>query len=424
MPTEAPGAVPEVPEEKTFSDYLDEELARLPFPVHGFLEARAGPRISSDPDISERFTLGETRLQLETHPWIESVQVNLKADLLYDFVVDGGSIEFREANIAFSPFDFMDVKAGRQILTWGTGDLLFLNDLFPKDYVSFFIGRDVEYLKAPSDALKVSVFSDLANLDVVYTPQFDPDIYVTGERLSYYNPTAGTIVGEGMQLPVTTPDDWFTDDEVAARLYRSFGSYEAAAYYYNGFWKSPQGFSPATMRFTFPALSAYGASLRGPMAKGIGNAEFSYYDSRDDGSGTNPFIPNSQWRFLLGYAQDLPEIAQDFSVGVQYYLELMEDYGDYKSTLPPGTPQMDRDRHVVTLRLTKLLLNQDLRLSLFSFFGVSDGDIYLRPYFSYNITDRWRLDGGANLLFGNDDYTQFGQFEQNSNVYMGLRYSF
>jgi hypothetical protein len=31
---------------------------------------------------------------------------------------------------------------------------------------------------------------------------------------------------------------------------------------------------------------------------------------------------------------------------------------------------------------------------------------------------------GANLMFGKDDYTFFGQLEQNTNVYGWLRYSF
>ena len=35
-----------------------------------------------------------------------------------------------------------DLKIGQQVLTWGTGDYVFLNDLFPKDYQSFFSGRD------------------------------------------------------------------------------------------------------------------------------------------------------------------------------------------------------------------------------------------------------------------------------------------
>jgi hypothetical protein len=36
------------------------------------------------------------------------------------------------------------------------------------------VGRDNEYLKAPFDAIKVSLFGKWANLDIVYTPQFDP----------------------------------------------------------------------------------------------------------------------------------------------------------------------------------------------------------------------------------------------------------
>ncbi len=48
----------------------------------------------------------------------------------------------------------VNLKIGRQVFTWGTGDYLFINDLFPKDYESFYIGRDDEYLKRPSEAVK------------------------------------------------------------------------------------------------------------------------------------------------------------------------------------------------------------------------------------------------------------------------------
>ena len=56
--------------------------------------------------------------------------------------------------------------------TWGTGDLVFLNDLFPKDFVSFFAGRDDEYLKAPGDALRITHYSKAVNIDFVWTPVF------------------------------------------------------------------------------------------------------------------------------------------------------------------------------------------------------------------------------------------------------------
>lgn len=407
-----------------FSAMLDHQLRALPLPLYGFWEARLGPRYVQSDQHSRDFTLGETRLQLESDPYWQGAQFMLTTDFLYDTITRELRLEVREANVAFSPAGFVDVKAGRQILTWGTGDLVFLNDLFPKDYVSFFIGRDVEYLKAPSDALKVSLFAGAANLDIVYVPHFDPDTFVSGKRLAYYNPLAMARAGENVRLRADEPGSWFTDDEVHLRLYRNLGSYELAAYAYRGFWKSPMGIDPVRGLFTFPELSVYGASARGPVAAGIGNLEFAWYDSRQDRGGTNPFVPNSQLRFLLGYSQDLPRLMQDFTLGVQYYLEHMLEHSDYRRTLPAGFAAADENRHLLTLRLTKLLMNQDMTLSLFTFWSPSDHDAYLRPHVSYDITDSWRIDGGANIFLGDDVHTQFGGLDQNNNLYVGLRYSF
>jgi hypothetical protein len=353
--------------------------------------------------------------------------------LLYDmslnehrvFMEQGrGLFDLREAWAAFRPTEFMDVKVGRQILTWGTGDLRFLNDLFPKDWNAFFIGRDVEYLKAPSDALKVSLFSDLANLDLVYVPRFDADRYVDGRYVSYYNPMLGRRAGEDAVIDADEPDSWFRSDEFAARAYRYVGAYEVAVYGYYGYWKSPVGTDPQTLTARFPRLAAYGASVRGPVADGIGNVEVAYYDSSQDRSGSDPLTPNSQFRLLVGYEQDLEAVARDFTVGVQYYLEMRVDQEAWEAARPPFMPDANRERHEVTLRLTKLLLNQNLEFSLFTFFSPTDEDVYMRPHVSYKVTDQWRVEMGANIFFGNHKHTFFGQFEDNSNLYFGTRYSF
>jgi len=153
------------------------------------------------------------------------------------------------------PFAFIDLKVGRQILTWGTGDLIFINDLFPKDWQSFFIGRDSEYLKAPSDTVKVSFFSDLANLDIVYTPQFDPDRFIRGERISYWNSNLGRLAGRDAIIHTDKPNRWFRDDEIAVRLYRNINNYEFALYGYRGYWKSPAGQNAAGTQALFPDLN-------------------------------------------------------------------------------------------------------------------------------------------------------------------------
>ncbi len=129
-------------------EWTDDENAGLQWT--GFIEGALGSRWESDPQTGSKGTLREVRVRIETD-WVNDVlAIGFTGDVLYDDVVEEFDVEIRNLTLAFSPGRNLDVKLGRQVLTWGTGDLLFLNDLFPKDWVSFFSGRDTEYLKAPS----------------------------------------------------------------------------------------------------------------------------------------------------------------------------------------------------------------------------------------------------------------------------------
>lgn len=416
-------------EDTGWAEEEDYEESGLPFDLTGFVESRTGMRIH-DQDFEKRASIGEARLQLQAEKFWDDVNIRVTSDFVTDPVADrwavdldsgDGFIDLREAFVSWRSTDFMDIKAGRQILTWGTGDLVFLNDLFPKDFDSFFIGRDEEYLKAPSDALKTSFFSDIVNLDVVYTPNFDPDRFADGARVSTFNPFTGGQTSRNNVLRVDPRGDWFTEDEWAARLYKNFGAYETALYGYDGYWKNPQGLDVIGGRATFPRLSVYGASVRGPLASGIGNLEMAYYDSRDDDGGDDPFIPNNQFRFLVGYEQ---ELMPAFTGGFQYNLERTLDYYDLKRSAPSGSPVPDENRHVITVRLTKLMMNQNLTLSLFNFWSPSDSDGYARPKVNYKIDDQWTAEAGGNIFYGESRNTFFGQLKDNTNVYVSLRYSF
>ena len=397
--------------------------------VSGYWEARAGARTRDDA-FQRDMSIGETRLQLEAGRDWDALSASLTADLLYDPVSGDhgihleegrGWLDLREANLAFSPAGFLDVKAGRQVITWGTGDLIFINDLFPKDWNSFFIGRDQEYLKAPSDALRVSLYGSAVNLDLAYMPRFDADRYIDGRAISFWNSALGRISGRDAPVEAEVPDEWFTDDEIAARLFGSAGQWETALYGYMGFWKSPGGLDPVSGRATFPELSVYGASARGPLGKGIANLEIGLYESGDDPGGSDPFVRNGEFRFLAGYEQ---EAAADFTIGVQYYLEHMQDHGSYLATLPPGQVPADEDRSVLTLRLTRLLMNQNLTLSLFIYYSPTERDAYLRPNVHYKVSDDWSVEAGGNIFAGKENHTFFGQFEGASNLYIGTRRGF
>lgn len=397
--------------------------------VHGFVDTRAGMRLQNDP--YERDTsLAEARLQLQIERTGEIVSIHTRTDFLHDDIPNNnsldleagtGAIDLREAYVLLTYFQSADIKLGRQIMTWGTGDLLFINDLFPKDWQAFFNGRDTDYLKAPSDALFISFFPSAFSVNLIYTPRFDPDRFISGDRLSYWNPMLGRRAGSDAVADPELPADWFKDDELAARVYGSVAGTEVAAYFYDGFWKSPSGFNPESGRATFPELRVYGASARRGIGGALANIEIGYYDSAQDSDGTDPTVPNSELRLLAGYER---EIAQNLSLSLQYYLEHMQDYDAYTAGLAEGQAGKDQDRHVTTIRLVKQALNQNLMLSLFAYYSPSDKDTYLRPSAIYKITDQWTASLGGNIFAGSDEHTFFAQFENNSNLYGSLRYSF
>lgn len=397
--------------------------------IHGFADARTGIRTQDDP-YQRDTSLAEARLQLQIERLGDYVSLHTRTDFLHDDIPgmtdldieEGtGPVDLREAYLLLTIFDSADIKLGRQIMTWGTGDLLFINDLFPKDWQAFFIGRDTDYLKAPSDALFVSFFPSALSIDLIYTPRFDPDRYISGDRLSYWNPALGRRAGTDAVANPELPDEWLEDDEIAARVYGSLAGAEAAIYIYDGYWKSPSGFNPQSGRATFPKLTVVGASARRALGEGLVNVEAGYYDSRQDSDGANPFVPNSEMRFLAGYER---ELARDLTLGLQYYLEHMLDYDGYRLGLAEGQPARDEDRHVTTIRLVKRALNQNLTLSFFAYYSPSDKDSYMRPTAAYSISDQWTVSGGANLFSGEEPHTFFAQFENNSNIYGSLRYSF
>jgi hypothetical protein len=393
--------------------------------LHGFVEGAWGVRVTDDPvfDDTQDYTLSETRAQIRLSAYGDVGEVFVRTDVLQDNVVDGGAdVILREGFFRFTTAkDHLDVKAGRQALTWGTGDLIFINDLFPKDWESFFAGREDQYLKAPADALRLGIFGLPFNVDLVLMPEFTPDrLPAPGERLSFYLPP--------MTGAPALPEETLENGEVALRLSRYVGNYTVSLYGYRGFFKTPVGVravafplppDPAFIPY-HPELSVGGASVRGALLGGVAWAEAGYYDSREDHDGDDPLVENSSLRYLGGWEKQwLP----DFNVTVQYYGEKMMDHAAYEASLPAGMTVEDELRHLWTLRLEKLLHYQLLRLSAFTFWSPTDEDGHARFLTSYKLSDEVEVAVGANLFFG-EDPTMFGQFDDNDGVFGRLRYSF
>ncbi len=399
---------------------------------HGFVEGAFGGVVSEDnPTKHPHYDMAEQRLQLKNQYSFDGDDPLSRWRAVFrfkgDFIVDeyfSGKTDFdlREASLSFTPFQFMDVKAGSQVLTWGTGDYLFINDVFPKDYVSFYMGRDDEYLKKPSYAIKTSFYPEFANFDFVMIPYFTPNTMPEGDRLSFYDSFQGGIAGRNSDRDLLEPGFQVKNFEYAGRLYRNFNGTEAAVYLYRGFDKIARSYkNEAARQLYYERQDVFGASLRGSFLGGIANIEGGYLHSPEDASGDNRLVENSSMRFMVGYDKDL---GNDFKIGLQYYYQDMLEYGAYKRSLLPQDIVFDRDEHIITQRLTKLFKSQTVRMSLFNFYSPSNNDGYVRFSVDYDITDHWKLTSGLNIPWGAGDDTEFAQMKKNKNIYVRVRYSF
>jgi hypothetical protein len=386
----------------------------------GFVEAGFGTRFSRDPLLSKRNTLEELRWRLESDWQPGKLALWLKGDVAYDGISESLEADFRDLTAAFTIGKSLDVKLGRQVQTWGTGDLVFLNDLFPKDFQSFFSGRDDEYLKAPGNALRLTRFSSFVNVDFVWTPEFAPDIYLTGERFSFFSPLAGGNIAPQPPLKALEPGSSLANGELALRLFKNVDGREYAVYLYDGFFKQPMALTE-DLQPTFAPMTAVGASLRQALGRGLINIETSVYLSRDDRNGSNPLLPNDQLRVLVGYEW---EAKTNLTVGLQYYLEKTLDYGSLVANSPFPEYEADEHRHLITNRLTYRAGRDKHTWSLFTFFSPSDRDIYLRPAYNYRHDDHWSVAAGASLFEGDKPHTFFSQLQDASNAYLRIRYNY
>ena len=390
--------------------------------LHGFLQANYSARLTGlQPPTSEGgdFLFGEERFQLRLDKSGEKGRLFIRTDFFHDAIANRPDLEVREAYVDTS-MGGSDVRVGRQLLIWGTGDYLFINDIFAKDWGAFFSGRPVEYLRVPQDAAKLDLSAGWISAEIVAMPFFQADKLPSRDRFYQFDPFPG--VARSTQQPAME----FQNTELAARVYGTTWGFDTALYLYRGFFHMPgleadRMIAPTQIAERFPRLAVYGASTRGNALGGVVSTEVGYYDSLADHAGRDPIIPNSSFRYLAGYQRQLWE---DFTLGLQYYGEIMMQYDVYRASAPSGFPVQDQHRQLMTLRLTQLFWNQTLRVGFFAFYSPTDQDYYLIPEIRYSISDNLWVSATGNIFGGRRTTTFFGQFGANDNLAVTVRYEF
>ncbi len=403
----------------------------------GFVEIEQGGNITGTgprAKAGDNYVMANRRMRLKTSKTGDKGGVYAKVDFVKDDIINETYVDIRELRVQYTPFNWMDLSIGRQVSTWGVADMLFINDLFPKNWVANFQGRDLEMLKDTSDSLRITNYFFGNTLDMVYTPQFSPDTTPAGCYFNVYDPNSSSIVKNDNACTTTRTADKkdrdYQNGEFAAQLKRDIVGQQVALYYYHGYWKQPKGLdvSGGAGNYVgfYPKLDVYGASTEGQIGPGIFSAEYGYYDSKDDTDGSNVFIENSVMKYLLGYKMDL---NANWSLGLQWYQEWMQDYDEYEESMkmmPNYKYRKKEFQNTYTVRVTFKAQQETLWVNLFSYIRPEDKDSLTKLDVTKKLNTNFSLTAGVNVFTGDDNYNDrdFGMLKNDSNAFVRAKYTF
>jgi hypothetical protein len=296
------------------------------------------------------------------------------------------------------------LDVGKQFIRWARADILNPNDRFaPRDFLNVI---DAEYL--PVTAVRPSMRVGSETFEAVWTPQLTPSrMPLLDQRWTVLPPGADLLplVDAGSSFPERS--------QYGARYTHTGGRIEGAFSYFDGFNHLPTidvelQPTPVALALTrgFPRLRTYGGDVGVPTPWFAAKAEVTYFMSpTDDFDSYTLYVieierQTGEWVLTGGYAGEVASTPLS-------PLAFDPERGIARSILGRASYTVD-PRRTVTIEGA---LRQN-----------GDGQ-YVKGDYSQALGSHWRMTFTGVVLAG-DPSDFLGQFNRNSHVSAGLRFSF
>ena len=314
----------------------------------------------------------------------------VSANLIHNAILkDRSGFQLREAYAYYSD-DHWDVRAGRQIITWGVADALRLTDIIsPMDYTEF-LAQDYDDIRIPVGGLRLRYSREKWSAEAIVVP-----------------------VSSFFDLPTDAENPWSVGPI-------PIGS-EPSRKVFNMEYGGRLSFFLSGIDFSFSALHTWnkqpvvcngvgdyrrmtmlGGDVSVPVGKFVVRGEVAEYLDELQSGGVRAASTNA----LLGldwYA------GNDWTLSAQYahkYVAL----GDHRNT------------GLSTLRVQKDLLHNTLALQSFAYIDVTNGGVFNRLSADYALNDQLHAILGYDYFYA--DSGMFTVYKKNSELFVKLKYSF
>jgi len=341
-------------------------------------------------------------------------------------------LELNEAFVEVHKFllDSLDIKVGRQTVTWGAADMFNPTDLVnsrdlwdPLDYTAKVPNNMVKFDWYPADALTLSL---------IFVPFFKPARHPDSSILGLISTSAAPPIKDkdvikklsafqsaGSDIKVTAhvidPEKELKNAQFAARAKLHFGSYDVGLSYYYGRWGFPQ--PVATKAYDEKTIDAWVYYPRIQMLGLDTNASLDWFFDLGLFAEAALFFPEK-----VTFAMSLPDgmdlglpdpiksenmsgkaytkytVGMDYNFGRHFYANLQYVYGFFDEI-----NDIVGIKHYLVPNLDIKLAEDTILIRLSSVFCASDLSAIVTPSITYQAADGVQLSMGALYFIGDTE---------------------
>ena len=381
-----------------------------PFQFNGFVDTYHAVQTQHPHD----FTTSRTRLRAELRVDYENAYLFTSLNGVHNGILeDRTGVQLQEAYFNYQK-DFLEIRAGRQIVVWGVADGLRVTDLIsPVDYTEF-MSSDYDDMRMAVDGFRIKYPGERMNAEVVYVPVPRYFQMPLGED-NLWRPDlpekAGLDFPEG-------PDAKFKNGDFGTRVSFFLSNLDfsiSALHTHNQSPVSvvePVSMDSVVIHGIHESMTMIGGDMSMPIGEFVLRAEVAEYFGEALGYANSlDYARKNTFNALGGidwYAGD------NWTFMVQYLHKYIADYSHNLAA--------EKNSSEMTFRISKELLNNTLKLSLYGVFDIDNLSYYGRASGDYSVTDQVMLSLGYDHFGGKRG--QLAGYKKNREIWAKAKYYF
>lgn len=354
-------------------------------------------------------------------------KVAFKANpMLYHYWSDSLDLRVRELYLDLF-FKKFDLRIGKQQVVWGKADGVFITDVVSPLNLTEFLLPDFDEIRIGVNAVKLDYYIGNHTFEAIWLPNFTPTQKPDANSIWYVQP----------EFPAPATFDW-SNSEINPSLENSelFVKYSALTSKIDfeimgGYtWDDNPSMhtqkimdmssgspvltgleiTPAHHRL-YLAGGSFSTEIKGMVFRGEAAYYHDKYFQTTDPMSADALTQKNYLQYVAGI---------DFNIGnTKFSTQLIQKYiMDYDDLMRDN--EFD---NMATFLARHDFLRETLHVELFTYIGLTSEDALIRPKITYDFDNSFSILGGANIFVG-DEKGQFGQYNDNSMVYLKLKYSF